>query len=183
VFYKSYLVYNYHFFLKINDMNGINKVILVGTLGQDPINNNNGMYNITKLSLATNRRWIDKNTGEKREETEWHRVTMFGRTAEVAMQYLKKGDAVYIEGRLKTSKYNQDGVDKYSTEVIAENMQMLPKGENRSSYGSYEQAPKPNQNTQQQEQISSPDPVQPNQNPPTDDIDENTQDPNDDIPF
>ncbi len=105
---------------------GINKVILVGNLGQDP----NVAYAqsgaaITTISVATQEQWKDKN-GEKQERTEWHRVKFFGRLAEIAGEYLKKGSQVYIEGSLRTDKYtDKQGVEKYSTDIIANEMQML----------------------------------------------------------
>jgi len=106
---------------------GINKVILIGNLGQDPeikvFQNGDSVANIT---LATSESWKDRNTGEQREKTEWHRVSMFKKLAEIAGQYLKKGSKVYIEGSLKTRKWqDQTGNDRYVTEVHANNMQML----------------------------------------------------------
>ncbi len=101
---------------------GVTKVILIGTLGQDP--ERGGA--VTKLRIATNESWKDKQTGEQQERTEWHRVTMFGRLAEIAAEYLRKGSQVYLEGRLQTSKWqDKDGNDRYMTEVIANEMQML----------------------------------------------------------
>nr|Q8D254.2 RecName: Full=Single-stranded DNA-binding protein; Short=SSB [Wigglesworthia glossinidia endosymbiont of Glossina brevipalpis] len=115
---------------------GINKVILIGNLGQDPevryIPNGNA---ITNLSLATSENWRDKNTGESKEKTEWHRVILFGKLAEVAGEYLKKGSQVYIEGNLQTRKWqDQNGQDRYITEIVVGIngcMQMLG---NRASY-------------------------------------------------
>ena len=112
------------------NMRGVNKVILVGTLGNDPefkqLNNGNAVAN---LSLATNESWKDKNTGQLQEKTEWHRVVMFGKLAEIANQYLNKGSQVYIEGKLQTRKWqDQSGQDKYSTEIVVDAsgiMQML----------------------------------------------------------
>ncbi len=108
-------------------MTGINKVILVGTLGRDPETKympSGGA--VTNVSIATSENWKDKNTGEKQERTEWHRVVFFNRLAEIAGQYLRKGRQVYIEGRLQTRKWQaQDGTDRYSTEIIADQMQML----------------------------------------------------------
>ncbi|WP_437341482.1 single-stranded DNA-binding protein [Advenella alkanexedens] len=107
---------------------GINKVILVGNLGRDP----ETRYSpdgaaICSISIATTSNWKDKNTGERREETEWHRVSFFGRLAEIAGQYLKKGSAVYVEGRLKTRKWQDKdtGQDRFATDIIADQMQML----------------------------------------------------------
>ena len=108
-------------------MASINKVILVGNLGRDPevryTPDNNA---ITNISVATTDRFKDKHTGEQKDITEWHRVVFFNRLAEIAGEYLKKGSQVYIEGRLRTRKWtDQSGVDKYTTEIIADQMQML----------------------------------------------------------
>ena len=106
---------------------GINKVILVGNLGNDPETRYMPSGSaVTNLSVATSRSWKDKQTGEQREETEWHRVAMFGRLAEIAAEYLRKGSQVYLEGRLKTRKWqDKQGNDRYTTEIIADEMQML----------------------------------------------------------
>lgn len=106
---------------------GVNKVIIVGTLGADPevkqLANGNAVANI---SVATNESWKDKNTGEKIEKTEWHRIVVFGRLAEICGQYLRKGSQVYFEGKLQTRKWqDQNGQDRYSTEIVANEMQML----------------------------------------------------------
>ena len=100
-------------------MASVNKVILLGNLGRDPETRyTTGGDAVTNLNIATSEQWKDKN-GEKQERTEWHRVVLFGRQAEVAGEYLKKGRSVYIEGRLQTRKYtDKDGVEKYSTEVV-----------------------------------------------------------------
>lgn len=108
-------------------MASVNKVIIVGNLGKDPevryMPSGSAICNIT---VATSRQWKDKTSGERQEETEWHRVALFDRLAEIAGEYLKKGRPVYIEGRLKTRKYtDKDGVDKYTTEIIAAEMQLL----------------------------------------------------------
>ena len=106
---------------------GINKAILVGNLGADPetrYNTSGGA--ITNLRIATTESWTDRQSNERREQTEWHRVVMFGRLAEIAEQYLRKGQQVYIEGRIQTRKWQgQDGQDRYSTEIVARDMQML----------------------------------------------------------
>lgn len=106
---------------------GVNKVILVGNLGRDPevrySPNGSAVANVT---LATSESWKDKNSGEKQEKTEWHRVVFFGRLAEIAGEYLKKGSQVYVEGRLQTRKWqDKDGHDRYTTEIVANEMQML----------------------------------------------------------
>jgi single-strand DNA-binding protein len=106
---------------------GINKVIIVGNLGQDPETRYmpSGAA-VTNFTVATNESWKDKQTGEQKDRTEWHRVAMFNRLAEVAAEYLRKGSQVYIEGKLRTRKWQgQDGNDRYTTEIIADEMQML----------------------------------------------------------
>jgi single-strand DNA-binding protein len=107
-------------------MASVNKVILIGNLGRDPETRyTTGGDAVTNLNIATSEQWKDKN-GEKQERTEWHRVVLFGRQAEIAGEYLKKGRSVYIEGRLQTRKYtDKDGVEKYSTEIVADRMQLL----------------------------------------------------------
>jgi single-strand DNA-binding protein len=108
-------------------MASVNKVILVGNLGRDP----ETRYTpdgaaICNVSIATTSQWKDKASGERKEETEWHRVTFYGRLAEIAGEYLKKGRSVYVEGRLKTRKYkDKEGIEKYATDIIADQMQML----------------------------------------------------------
>lgn len=108
-------------------MASVNKVILVGVLGRDPeVKYTSGGGAITNISLATTDKWKDKTTGEQKEATEWHRVALFNRLAEVASQYLKKGRPVYIEGKLRTRKWtDKDGNEKYTTEVLADQMQLL----------------------------------------------------------
>ena len=108
-------------------MASVNKVILVGNLGRDPeIRYAPSGDAIRNISIATTDTWKDKQSGEKREATEWHRVVFFGRLAEIAGQYLKKGRAVYVEGRLQTRKWqDQNGQDRYTTEIRANEMQML----------------------------------------------------------
>lgn len=108
-------------------MNGVNKAIIVGTLGNDPETRyaNNGSA-ITNISVATSEKWKDKTSGEMQEKTEWHRICAFGKLAEIMSEYLRKGSQVYIEGRIETTKYqDNNGVDKYSTQIIANQMQML----------------------------------------------------------
>lgn len=101
---------------------GINKVILIGNLGADP--EANGA--VVKIKLATSESWRDKQTGQTSERTEWHKVAFFGRLGEIAQQYLRKGSKVYVEGSIRTSKYQgKDGTEKYSTEIIASTLQML----------------------------------------------------------
>jgi single-strand DNA-binding protein len=106
---------------------GVNKVILVGNLGQDPeVRYSPSGSAMANVSVATTDQWKDKQTGEKQEKTEWHRVVFFGKLAEIVGEYLKKGSQVYIEGRLQTRKWQgQDGQDRYTTEIVASEMQML----------------------------------------------------------
>jgi single-strand DNA-binding protein len=106
---------------------GINKVILVGNLGADPDTRYMPSGSaVTNLSVATSESWKDKQTGEQKERTEWHKVAMFNRLAEVAAEYLRKGSQVYIEGKLRTRKWqDRDGNDRWTTEIIADEMQML----------------------------------------------------------
>ncbi|AVG38507.1 single-stranded DNA-binding protein [Achromobacter insolitus] len=125
-------------------MASVNKVILVGNLGRDPdVRYSPDGAAICNISLATTSSWKDKASGEKREETEWHRVVIYGRVAEIAGEYLKKGRSVYLEGRLKTRKWQDKdtGADRYSTEVIADQMQMLG-GRDESGSGGYDDAPR-----------------------------------------
>jgi len=106
---------------------GINKVILVGNLGQDPDTRYMPSGSaVTNLRIATSEQWKDKQTGEQKERTEWHNVAMFGRLAEIAAEYLRKGSQVYIEGKLRTRKWqDKQGNDRWTTEVIADEMQMM----------------------------------------------------------
>ena len=106
---------------------GINKVIVVGNLGQDPDTRYMPSGSaVTNITVATNESWKDKQTGEQKDRTEWHKVAMFGRLAEIAAEYLRKGSQVYIEGKLRTRKWqDKDGNDRYTTEIIADEMQML----------------------------------------------------------
>lgn len=117
---------------------GINKVILIGNLGADPeIRHMPNGTAVANINLATSENWKDKNTGEQQERTEWHRVVLFQRLAEIVAEYLKKGSKVYIEGRLQTRKWQDKttGQDRYTTEIIANEMQML---DSRSSQGVHE---------------------------------------------
>lgn len=124
-------------------MASVNKVILIGNLGKDPevryMPNGEAVTNIT---LATTETWKDKNTGEKKETTEWHRVVFFRKLAEIAGQYLKKGSSVYIEGALKTRKWqDKDGQERYTTEIVADEMKMLGARQGGDSGGDYQQRP------------------------------------------
>lgn len=158
---------------------GVNKVILVGTLGQDPevryLPNGNA---VTNLSLATSEAWTDKQTGQKVEKTEWHRVVLFGKVAEIAGEYLRKGSQCYIEGKLKTREWEKDGIKRYSTEVhvdINGTMQLLG-GRPDSQGGGQQQQRQPQQQRQQPRQQQRQAPQQSQQAAPPDDFD-------DDIPF
>jgi single-strand DNA-binding protein len=106
---------------------GINKVILIGNVGQDPeVKYMPSGGAVTNISVATSETWKDKNTGQPQERTEWHRVVFFNRLGEIAGEYLKKGSKVYVEGALRTRKWQaQDGTDRYTTEIVASEMQML----------------------------------------------------------
>lgn len=130
-------------------MASVNKVIIVGNLGRDPetryMPNGDAVCNI---AVATTETWKDKNSGEKKEQTEWHRVTMYRKLGEIAGQYLKKGSSVYLEGKLQTRKWtDKEGVERYTTEIIADSMQMLGSGPQSGNAGQ----PK------QQQQHSTPD--------------------------
>lgn len=111
---------------------GVNKVILVGTLGRDPETQvTAGGHHITKFSIVTNEVWIDKQTNEKRERAEWHRLVTFGRLAEVAESFLTKGTLCYFEGKLQTQQYEKDGVNCSTTQIIVDEMQVLKDGKGR----------------------------------------------------
>lgn len=128
---------------------GVNKVILVGNLGADPETRYSASGTaFCSISVATTDSWKDKQTGERQEKTEWHRVKFFGRLAEIAGEYLKKGQQVYVEGALRTDKYtDKEGVERYSTDIIANEMQMLggrsEGGGGRGEGGGYQ--PRPSQ--------------------------------------
>jgi single-strand DNA-binding protein len=115
-------------------MKGLNKVTLIGTMGKDvDMRYTQSGTAIASFSLATNETWKDKQTGEKREATEWHNISIFGKLAELAGQFLGKGSNIYLEGKIKTEKYqdSQTGQDKYSTKIIADNLIMLGGGNNQ----------------------------------------------------
>lgn len=167
---------------------GVNKVILVGTCGQDPevryLPNGNA---VTNVSLATSEQWTDKQSGQKVERTEWHRVSLFGKVAEIAGNYLRKGSQVYIEGKLQTREWEKDGIKRYTTEIIVDmqgTMQLLggrPQGDQQGG-GEYNQAPAPRQQAprpQSQPQQSRPAPQQQPAQQPSNDFDSF----DDDIPF
>lgn len=120
---------------------GINKVILIGNLGQDPETRYMPSGSaVTNITLATSETWKDKQTGQPQERTEWHRVVFFNRLGEIAGEYLKKGSKVYVEGSLRTRKWQgQDGQDRYTTEIVANEMQMLD-SRGGGNYGDYDQS-------------------------------------------
>lgn len=154
-------------------MKGVNKVIIVGTLGADPevkyAANGNAIAN---LSVATSEEWNDKSSGQKQQKTEWHRVSMFGKIAEIAGQYLKKGSQVYLEGKLQTRKWqDQNGQDRYTTEVVISGfdgqMQMLGGGQsNNGQQGNQGQQQAPQQQSQQMQQPQQQQPMGGNQGRP-----------------
>jgi single-strand DNA-binding protein len=120
-------------------MSGVNKVILVGRLGKDPeVRNLENGATVANFTVATSESYKDKTTGEKKEVTEWHNVVLWRGLAEIAQKYLHKGDMIYIEGKLRTRSWEKEGVTRYTTEVIADNMTMLStKGSSSSSNASY----------------------------------------------
>lgn len=143
---------------------GVNKVILVGTCGQDPETRYLPSGNaVTNLSLATSEQWTDKQTGQKVEKTEWHRVSLFGKVAEIAGEYLRKGSQVYIEGKLQTREWEKDGIKRYTTEIIVDmqgTMQLLGGRNNNDSGDSAprQQRPAPQREPQQQAPRPAPKP-------------------------
>jgi single-strand DNA-binding protein len=124
---------------------GVNKVILVGNVGNDPeIKNMPNGNAVANISVATSETWKDKGNGEQQEKTEWHRVVFFNRLAEIVGQYIKKGSKVYLEGRLQTRMWEQDGVKRYTTEIVASEMQMLDSREQpQGQVGGNYQTPAP----------------------------------------
>ena len=120
-------------------MASVNKVIIVGNLGRDPeVRYSPEGAAVCNVSIATTSQWKDRNSGERREETEWHRVVMYNRLAEIAGEYLRKGRSVYIEGRLKTRKWtDKENIERYTTEIVADQMQMLGGREGGGEGGGY----------------------------------------------
>lgn len=117
-------------------MAGVNKVILLGNLGRDPeLKHTQKGTSVCRLNLATTRTWFNKDTQTKVEETEWHRISVWGKQAESCNKFLEKGRSIYVEGRLQTNKYEQDGVMKYSTEIIADTVQFLGGGNKQGGEG------------------------------------------------
>ena len=167
---------------------GINKVILVGTCGQDPdvryLPNGNA---VTNLSLATSEQWTDKQSGQKVERTEWHRVSMFGKVAEIAGEYLRKGSQVYIEGKLQTREWEKDGIKRYTTEIIVDTqgtMQLLggrpQNNDQQPGGGNYQQSSPASRQQPQGAQQSAP---QQRSAPPAQQPAPDFEDPDNDIPF
>tara|TARA_B110001469_G_scaffold94592_1_gene90538 strand:+ start:754 stop:1233 length:480 start_codon:yes stop_codon:yes gene_type:complete len=127
-------------------MSGVNKVIIIGNVGQDPETKYMPSGDaVTNLSIATSESWKDKQTGQPQERTEWHRVVFFNKLAEIVAQYMRKGSKIYIEGALRTRQWEQDGVKRYSTEIVASQMQML------DSKSGDQQAPQQQQRQPQQQ--------------------------------
>ena len=134
-------------------MAGVNKVIILGNLGADPeLRSSPSGVTTCRLSIATSMNWTDKGSGEKKEKTEWHRVVFFGRSAEVIDQYLKKGQQLYVEGRLQTSKYEKDGIERYSTDIIGESFNFISgsasSGQNSNQFSDDMNQDKKNSNQQ-----------------------------------
>ena len=161
---------------------GLNKVMLIGRLGKDPdLRFTQGGMAVASFSMATSEEWMDKSSNEKKERTEWHRIVAFGKLGEICGKYLTKGKQVYVEGRLQTRSWEQDGVTKYTTEIVASDMQMLDaKGggadasySQESGHENRQQATPPRQ-TPPQQSFGDPPPMQPA--PPAGGFD-------DDIPF
>ena len=129
-------------------MAGVNKVIILGNLGADPeLRSSPSGVTTCRLSIATSMNWTDKSSGEKKEKTEWHRVVFFFLFAEVIDQYLKKGQQLYIEGRLQTSKYEKDGIERFSTDIIGESFNFISGSGSSSSNNSNQFANDMNQDT------------------------------------
>ena len=131
-------------------MAGVNKVIILGRLGADPeLRSSPSGVTTCNLSIATSINWTDKNSGDKKEKTEWHRVVFFGRPAEVIDQYMKKGQQLYVEGRLETSKYEKDGIERFSTNIIGESFNFISGSStlmDDSTQNEFNQTPSQNEN-------------------------------------
>lgn len=153
-------------------MASINKVILVGHLGRDPENRYlPSGEQVTSIAVATTDRWRDKATGDMKEQTEWHRISFFGKLAEIAGQYLKKGAQVYVEGRIRTRKYtDREGIERYATEIIGDTMQMLGSKQDGSAQPAGTKQPAQRNSYAEAKQTGR------RYNPPA-------NDPDDDIPF
>ena len=145
-------------------MSSVNQAIIIGRLGQDPevkfLPNGDAICN---LSVATSKRWKDKGTGEKREKTEWHRVVLYGKTAEFAGQWAKKGSQVYVRGELETREWEKDGIKRYTTEIKAQDFDPFIGGGSSDGRDSNNQAPRQQQQRPQQQQQQRSAPPQPQQ--------------------
>ncbi|MCF6249823.1 MAG: single-stranded DNA-binding protein [Methylococcaceae bacterium] len=163
----------------------LNKVTLIGRLGADPeVRYMPSGGAVTNIGIATTRRWKDRQSGERRDETEWHRVAFFNRLAEIAGEYLRKGSLVYIEGRIRTRKWqDQSGQDRYTTEIIAEQMQMLDS--KSGGTGNFNDNQPNTGQAAQQQPMSPPSPQAPanQQQPPETPPPASYEDFDDDIPF
>jgi single-strand DNA-binding protein len=123
-------------------MSGLNKVMLIGRLGRDPeIRYTPNGLAIANFSIATSEEWFDKTANEKKERTEWHRIVVFGKLGELCGEYLSKGRQVYVEGRLQTRSWEKDGVTRYTTEIVASNIQFLGAKDSADNAGSYANTP------------------------------------------
>lgn len=153
-------------------MASVNKVILIGHLGRDPENRYMPSgEQVTSIAVATTDRWRDKATGDMKEQTEWHRISFFGKLAEIAGQYLKKGAQVYVEGRIRTRKYtDREGIERYATEIIGDTMQMLGSKQDGSAQPAGTKQPAQRNSYSEAKQTGR------RNNPPA-------NDPDDDIPF
>ncbi|WP_456017519.1 single-stranded DNA-binding protein [Pseudomonas fluorescens] len=145
---------------------GVNKVILVGTCGQDPeVRYMPNGTAVTNLSLATSEQWTDKQSGQKVEKTEWHRVSLFGKVAEIAGEYLRKGSQVYIEGKLQTREWEKDGIKRYTTEIIVDmqgTLQLLggrPQGDQQGSGGNSQPSQQPRRESRPAQPQPTPQPA------------------------
>ena len=139
-------------------MRGVNKVIIIGNCGSDPeVKQFANGGSVTTISVATSEQWNDKQTGERREQTEWHRISLYNKPAEIAAQYLRKGSQVYVEGSLRTRKYqDQNGQDRYVTEIRADQMQMLGGNQNaQQNNGGYQQQSQPQPNAYAQAALNT----------------------------
>jgi single-strand DNA-binding protein len=163
---------------------GINKVILIGNLGNEPeVRYTATGLAIANISLATSESWTDKQTGQRQERTEWHRVVFFDRKAEVVKQYLHTGSKIYVEGSLRTNKWqDQNGVDRYTTEIIAREMQMLDGARTGGTANYQAQAPQSNYAPPQQQQQPAPQSAPMDSQPPPA-APNPTQNFDDDVPF
>jgi single-strand DNA-binding protein len=133
-------------------MAGVNKAIIVGNLGRDPeVSYSQSGMAVCRLAVATSEKWKDQ-SGQMQEKTEWHNITVFGKMAENCEKYLAKGRQVYIEGRIQTDKYEKDGIDRYSTKIIASTVQFLSSGNSGGGQGGYQQPAQPRQQPQQKYQ-------------------------------